>query len=601
MDTPSGVHLVCAPAGTDLGYAVERLKDAFSSEDVDHTDIDEVLCSSPETADALTQAGESRPVHREGEWPTMYHVTWSLSRPKIAELWQHAVRESLHRLDRSNKPIRLLSGHLVYYGGRRDEFYSVVTARPFLSLDSLRPSSIFLLIDDVYDMYLRLTENKQLYAHVDRVKQHLDRMRREESIPSTKQMPRELDSYFCTEWELGVMTHLLAWRHLEVVTAENLALQLGVKFLVFGVKHPVAGAANWFKNSAPVSVYFSHPVSRPRRIWREKRRWHPVVAQFNATVDELVSRRVVCVKPTSIDEYRISKPYNGKKRGGDFIDRLPSLDNRWPVSVAGAPLLYCKPRRARDMNHTDLLKAKNWDPGRRKLIEWKGAYRSVGNRKNISILLRALERQIQFQVSSRDHLLVSHTCALFVFRPFFLEGQWSSGVQAEINHWELLAKSDPTKKAIFMHFDEDLRVRARAEKEPARIHIEVEDAVVDILESDYHLARDKAKQILTVVRSGSSGMLDSGPLPLAEMTRIKDDFLKIKSRARESVLFEKLTGINRVVASKVRVMVLLVKGPASLQKEYGKIVHFLTTGEPPPVDWERMSKMFFSNLGASGK
>lgn len=590
MGTPSGLHIICAPAGTDLRGAVERLKKVFTPAQIHHIDIDEELCNSRETKSALSEAGVSKPRDHSGSWPSMYHVTWNLSRSRITKLWQDAVRDSLHKLGDDNG-IKLLTGHLVYYGGRRDEFYSVVTAEPFSSPEVVKPSSVLLLIDDVYDMYLRLTEEKQLYAHADRVQNHLDRMRREEGIPTGKGLSKSLASYLCAEWELSVMTHLLAWRHLEIVTAENFALQAGARFLVFGVKQPAVSAATWLTQPSSASVYFSHPVSRPRRLWRTKKRWHPVVRQFNEVVRELAKKELVCIMPTAIDEYRISRPRRTRR---DYLARSPSLDGRWPISFPGVPLLYCEPRRAIDMNHSDVLASKEWNPARRRLEKRSSPSMSNTDRTNMGILLRALERQIQFQISSRDHLLVSHTDALLVFRPFFLEGTWSSGVQAEINHWELLAKSDSGKKAIFVHFEEDIRVRARAERHPARVFLEVDGEISDLWFGEYGVARDKTPEVLRAVRTGGSAMLDSGPLPPPRMTKIRDDFPKIDLRARINVLRKELSGVSSAVTEQVAVVV--VRGQSELRKSHGIIEKFLKTGTQPEKDWKHLSDIFFSGL-----
>jgi len=591
MATPSGLYIVCAPAGTDLGSAVDRLKKSLKPSQVFHRDLEYELCRSQAVREALQQAGVSRPPDFSGEWPTMYHDTWNLSRSKLTDLWQQIVRKSLSDLDDSGKPFKLLTGHLVYYGGRRDEFYSVVTAEPFLHRDSVGKSAVLLLIDDVYDMYLRLTEDKQLYAHADRLPHHLARMRREENLSAARGFSKDLESYFCTEWELGVMTHLLAWRHLEALTAENLALQLGAKFLTLSVKHPVSAASQWLANPNAISVYFSHPISRPRKEWRKKKRWHPVVREFSNLVCWLDGAKLVCVMPTAIDEYRIARPGGRVKKRA--LRRLPALDERWPVSFSPSSLLYEKPLRASDMSHANLLNAKIWDPHERKLKEWKGrASSAIGSREH-SILLRALERQIQFQISSRDHLLVSHSDCLLVFRPFFQDGEWSGGVQAEIDHWVLLAKTDPKKKAVFVHFEEDVRDRARVEN-PARIELEVENTLVHIVEKGHHLSWEKAKEVL---RKKGSAMLDSGTLPLSDLSQIHDLLPKYKEQARQDVLIRHFTGIDD--PDPKRVAIIVVKSPYELKKMVPSIATYLKHGQSPPLDWSRVSKIFFSSLSHS--
>ena len=591
---PSSFHIVCAPAGTGLSAAVLKLKSALGSNVID-VDIEKELCKSREVKDAFQDAGISRPIDHEGAWPTMYDITWHLSRSRIKELWNNTVADSLHKFAPPNNEkaaIRLLSGNLVYYGGRRDEFYSVVTAAALLSNESVKPCSVLLLVDDIYDMYLRLTGVKQLYAHGDRVRKHIGRMRNEEKIPPNARLSQRLESYFYSEWELGVMTHLLAWRHLEIVIANNLALQLGAKFMVFGVKHPTATVANLIKNSTAVSVYFSHPVSRPRRTWRDTNQWPELVGQFNHLVKGLVRQPLVCIMPTAIDEYRIARP---KKKKSYLPARSLSLDERWPISpFTDQSLLYSKPNSAKDMTHERLLSPKRWDAGRKKLVQGRGNAARGRSDPSTSILLRALERQIQFQISSRDHLLVASTDTLVVFRPFYEEGRFSGGVDAEIDHWGLLAKGEHHRKAIFIHLEEDVKVRACKEKDPAKINLEVKNTTKHIIGDRYGLEARKIDEAMDELESGGPAILDQGAIPPSQIENIRESFPHMQDEARKKVLRRIFTGVEDVLEAQVAI--LMVRGSVELKESYGIITNFLEAGTLPATNWQRVSDIFFSNL-----
>jgi len=143
--------IVCAPAGTGLGIAVAKFKNAFGINNVAHKDVEALLCGSLGAKEALRDLGYSEPPNRQ-DWPGMEEITWHLPRDKVVSLWSVALRNALNELQNSNEDLKLLSCHLILYCGRRDEFYSPLNVNLFvekLGMTISKPSHLLLLIDDI--------------------------------------------------------------------------------------------------------------------------------------------------------------------------------------------------------------------------------------------------------------------------------------------------------------------------------------------------------------------------------------------------------------------------------------------------------------------
>ena len=337
--------LITAPPGVGLRTALVKLQRALGPHTTEIQDVEDILCSDHHTENALKAAGIDR--IRIG----MYDVAWHLGRSLITSLWNEAVQEALHRLRTSEKPLKILSCHLVLYNGKRDKFFSPVN--PMLLSGSLNLTHLLLLIDDLYDMYLRLTSTGDVFDPKSEMADLLTKAQ-EDGI-NLADLPKHRHASFCMEWQMSVMTKILWWRHLETILAENIAVQLSANFLVWSVKQITKPIALWVKNDHPVSVYFSHPISRPRRQYRITKTWHEAVFQFNKLQAELCKRGLVGVMPTGIDEYRISKITRDK-----IEMRQPLLEERWPMPERHLTL-YSPLDKVAEQCHKDVLGFKLWD------------------------------------------------------------------------------------------------------------------------------------------------------------------------------------------------------------------------------------------------
>jgi len=113
--------LVFAPPGVRLGATIQKICKEL---DAEPRDIDDWIKQSPATIQALDEinATYTLPLNMET-------VAFHLPRSRVAELWKSAVASCLEELESSNKETRILSGHLTYYSGQRNEFYSAYADR----------------------------------------------------------------------------------------------------------------------------------------------------------------------------------------------------------------------------------------------------------------------------------------------------------------------------------------------------------------------------------------------------------------------------------------------------------------------------------------
>jgi len=579
-DTSHSYSLLCAPAGTGLRQAVARLQLVAPFA---HADVEDVLSQSRETEEALRRAGRERP-SKAASWPNMFEVTWALSRFEVMKLWKTAVSDALRKLRDAQEEDKILSSHFVYYCGRRTEFYSPVNT-DVLKEYGAKPSRIMVLVDDVFDMFFRLCGANQLFD----TNYQMDTLRggliEEEDVFMDKTPASEV-ARNVMEWQVGIMTQLLYWRQLEILTAERVATELDIEFLVYGTKQSAEVASSWLRATTHSSAYLSHPISRPRRVFLEKRKWPSVVEQFNQLQSLLSKYALVAVMPTAIDEYRIDR----KKRPGRTAVRRPKLSSRWPLPVPGESSLYSLPDGVGDMHHSDLLSPKRWDFRKRKFV---GVRPNVQWFNSASSVLSAFEHQIEWQVSSRDHLLVSWCKNVLVFRPFYQESVWSGGVQAEITHWKLHAATDATRRIGFIHFKEDANLLLKTVGANQMLTEERKSTIArktsEIVGARHRLNMNVASGIVDFILKGKpAGILDKAPVNPQIIGPIETSLPQYSKTARAEWLFEKLTGADfgHVPPEKLRSQVgLWIVGESSeLPGRCEAIAEFFKSGKGTDVN-----------------
>jgi hypothetical protein len=243
-----------------------------------------------------------------------------------------------------------------------------------------RASAIVTLVDDIFDCH------RHLFAAGGRF-----------------DPPKDVDS--------GVLDLLsiLDWRSKETILADWMAAACARAHYVFAVKHPMATFVDLLYSQKP-KLYFSHPISEPRRLLREAPHNEEAmdIVRHSQNVISRLNSRFVVIEPTAIDEYRF------RTNSDDAV--FGNLDSRWPFTRDGRELLYSPPDNPGNPRAFPV----GWD------VDTRGEIPP-------SPLVDALHRAILSQIDARDHALVEHSDRMACFRPIY-QGNVSRGVKEELQH-----------------------------------------------------------------------------------------------------------------------------------------------------------------------
>jgi len=528
--------------------------------------VEDQLCASYDVRKALAKF----PVPKR---PKVGDITRYLPRTEVVRYWKQALKQSLTALiqadDEANgKAVNLLTCHLDLYGGRRREMYSPTDLRAFAE-DGNSVTHVLLLIDDIYDMYMRLSQPAYLYDEGAGLAEYM----RQQGVTDTASDPspaeRQQQADLTLEYKTSVLAVLLSWRRAEMLMAESVAHQLEAKYMVYAIKQATAAAGNWLRHPERNAVYISHPITRPRNTRRTTGSWPAdrIVQECNELQARLDVLGVTCVMPTGIDELRFAVGSG---------TQLPRLEMRWPIASGQADFsdtMYTsefaeQPELANVLLDADLQDdARDWRP-------W----------------LRSLENQIMTEVAFRDHHLVAASPGLLVLRPFYGTGEASHGVAAEVDHWRsLTADPDPNqrqRRGVFIHFSDDVEAMLRKTTafETADLEYQVTAAKALILEQRGFSHRGMAKVLIRTLSSGSAldSLLDAGLIPVDLHSRLRSDWPAISQEAQVLVLRELLTLIEM---PEDLTGIWVVDSESELQKAYPAIAAFLRGKAKPPVDW----------------
>jgi hypothetical protein len=564
--------LICSPGGSGLKQAVEdRLVPFLKDKEnlvIQHVDVEDVLCGSY----AVRRSLEGMPLTRA---PNMGEVTRNVPRTDVIRMWKQALRESIttlnyralgqHGLPQAD--LSILTCHLDLYGGRWRELYSPLDLRALVE-DGHEVTHVLLLIDDIFDMYYRLSRPGFLYDEDASVIAYVAERRKEQAGAPPMSKAKQLaavEAIWPFEWKSNVLFALLAWRRAEMLMAEAVAHQLNARYLVYSLKQGVGPVAHWLTSPERFTVYVSHPISRPREE-RRKGAWPKdnVVEGCNSLPASLDPLGISCVMPTGIDELRF-QPDAAKSP-------LPILEPRWPIPTVET--LYTLPDQINpEPEHTRMFLSnhkylnENWGPRLRPLINVIGA-----------------------EVAFRDHHLVVATDGLLVFRPFYGDGKTSRGVAAEVEHWRSLAKSDPKRRAAFVHFRKDVAlVLAEVAKLPASaggLDYQIFATLVAELESQGYIRPGMAQRIIQKLLLDSSfeSLLDTGVVPPDVQSKLKSNLQTLVRQAELRIIGEQLTLISM---PEVPSGIWVIDSDKELPSCMKGVADFLSSSTaPPPTEWQ---------------
>jgi hypothetical protein len=528
-------HILFGAIGVGLGDAVTVLRTAYQS-DLQVEDVEDHLKSNGETMERLREYARDLP-DDENYRPNMEEIIFYLPRPVVFDLWKRSAEHCLTLLKESNRPIRVLSGHLVYYSRRRNELYSAVDSEMLLKVCS--PQSVTLLIDDIWDVFSRLRTQRWLFCD-ERIGSFIEDICNEEGQEpngegeDSTELSAELNQFLVVLWKLQCFHKLLTWRCLEAVMAEHLARTLGrVRFSLFGTKQRHGILKAWLEAESPHAVYVSHPISEARRQFDDGK-WPAFVQEVNGLPELLLSKDIVGISPTSIDEFRLAKEEGLQTLSGNLLPR-------WPLAAPTEALLYKYPMGTTECDYSRILRPELYDHVKGKLEplgEQQEHERAVNMLRAGAVSLRAT---ISDQVSARDHLLVVSSKAVLVYRPLYGGREsFSDGVAAEVRHWRELFLSGVPTRVGFVHFAEDIeasiQARIRSGEEPLAENFRSE--LVSIVCQNTNLDVQRARSLVLHGQHPPRGILEE---PGFDQARLMDRYNELKRDLKVAKLRDLLT------------------------------------------------------------
>ncbi|AGB26269.1 hypothetical protein Mycsm_06110 [Mycobacterium sp. JS623] len=249
------------------------------------------------------------------------------------------------------------------------------------------PDVVVNLIDDIYDIYYRLSGVGQIFYPYDAL---------------------------ALSDEIRTLQRLLDWRLVEFRSTKALATAVSgdtrCPVYLVSVKHPLATLVKLIEGDHRC-VYLSHPISEVRR-----KGVAPEDATLNAVqrVSSLLRREFVLFEPTTIDEYR----FRIEDEADDDVPASPSrasLTRRWPALL--------------DLDGSD-EQCVTPTPEAFRMLSIETGVEGV---RNVS-LVKELVRKIDEQINWRDRQLVIQSESLAVITPFSkLDGTVSGGVREEVD------------------------------------------------------------------------------------------------------------------------------------------------------------------------
>ncbi len=296
----------------------------------------------------------------------------------IEQQWIEGIDDALDYIKKNTIKKYAVVLHSVFYNNRTLEFFSPICER---YLKKLNLQIAVILIDDIYDIHTRLSSEGHIF-HVSH---------------GGARKP---------EAQISELINILDWRSREIMMTRHISNELQIKHYVTAVKHQKLLFENLFQKGLK-TCYLSHPITAIRKYLDTGN-----IAHAKALIKEVydvelrLAKICSCFFPTTIDEFRLKKDEKGEITFG--------LNSRWDEEKYKKPedLLYIKPSN----------KSKN-------LFNSK-----INKNASYTFLLDALNKLINNQIDTRDHIMVEQCQAIFVYRPF-CEGNISGGVVEELQYY----------------------------------------------------------------------------------------------------------------------------------------------------------------------
>lgn len=355
------------------------------------------------------------------------------SRTTLQSFWRTAVDEVLITISNSSAHTAVMLGHLLYYKDFTKEFFSIFDTSFLIQKATEREiytGYTVLIIDDIYDIFNSLKKPDELFgtsAFYDFLDNNFGRSI-SENKPDYK--PHMSWIHYC-------LNSILNWRIQEITLGQNISNQTNSRFILWGLKQNPLVLLKLISPSPEQEIlYLSHPISEPRREFKEKGEWPDLVKILNNFQRELLKKDILIQMPTSIDEYRLDKDRHG--------NYTTFLTPRWPLEDESKKILI-----ENDLIDEDIDKLSIIHPG--KIENQNGSFKIITSNENhqdnlaqeyMNGVITTLEMCIKEQLANRDHLLVLSTNGIIVIDPYSIkERKIHRGVQKEIEYLKQINSS----------------------------------------------------------------------------------------------------------------------------------------------------------------
>jgi hypothetical protein len=453
------LYLLTGTPGQSKGYAAEKIANWLREKGlkVGVGDVEQELAS-------LKFTNFKPPPNKD----PLVSLIGERAQDEIKRRWTEAYEKAIEKASAGDPDIVIIVACLEYYRYETYEFYSPIN---FAALQKTPPIAILTLIEDIYEIYYRLSQPGQVFDIQELV---------ERTFPPSDRRPESKDLRRLYKDSLSVaigsLLRVLVWREKEIACGANVAGMVGCGHSVLAVKHPVETGARLLLGSTSVDfdnvgptyqVYVSHPISRSRRDRLSQGAWPIFVQNLEHVVtslaaDKVDGQQVLPIMPTAIDEYRLFDD-------GTYLH--PFLTPRWPIQ-SGHELLYSQPSAPEPIrpfsgyeDYESRGIASIFDPP----LDSTG--RRVGlplSDPEVSGVLRTLKESIRLQMAGRDHLLVRQCPGFFLYRPLYGEFEFSGGVTSEIHTFHGIREHVPLKaprQLVFIHDLVDVQGLFKADKD----------------------------------------------------------------------------------------------------------------------------------------
>jgi hypothetical protein len=275
----------------------------------------------------------------------------------VSHYWRKALRDSLVTLEEPGVEARALACHLTLFNPNRREHFVPGRPQDFLGATDGpvgKVARVVVLIDDIYDMYARLSDGEVLDEEQQKLNYNdfVFKLIGKSLLDPVEGSPELLR----LEVRRRALESLAAWRRAELVQAEALANALGnVPLTVLGVKHRVSALESLILNPSIRVAYLSHKITEARKFNRgvpaqvvsQEERWPDFVREINSLSPPFEQAGIILLHPTAIDELRMGP-----------AEKPIGLTDRWPLQEEDKDLLlYSPPPKGTAPEHTDLLGA----------------------------------------------------------------------------------------------------------------------------------------------------------------------------------------------------------------------------------------------------